>query len=79
MLNDFSGSFLSLEEEDDDDEMDMNSSSARGNSDDDDESGLSKKDVGLLARFVSKCLNNTSSTLRNFFDPLQMLSTTSCM
>lgn len=50
MLNYFSGSFLSLEEEDDDDEMDMNSSSARGNSDDDDESGLSKKDVGFLAR-----------------------------
>ncbi len=29
----------------------MNNSSARGNSDEDDESGLSKKDVGVLTFF----------------------------
>lgn len=50
--------FLSLEEEDDDEEsaeMDMNNSSARGYSDEDDESGLSKKEVGLLTCFISIC------------------------
>lgn len=49
---------LSLEEEDDDEEsaeMDMNNSSARGYSDEDDESGLSKKEVGLLIRVISIC------------------------
>uniref|UniRef100_A0A673NJZ8 Splicing factor 3B subunit 2-like n=1 Tax=Sinocyclocheilus rhinocerous TaxID=307959 RepID=A0A673NJZ8_9TELE len=44
-------------EEDDDEqtgEMDLNSSSARGFSDEDDESGLSKKDVGFLAKKKNK-------------------------
>lgn len=56
LFNRFLWIFLSLEEEDDDEEsaeMDMNNSSARGYSDEDDESGLSKKEVGLLTRFIS--------------------------
>lgn len=47
---------LSTEEDDDETgEMDMNNSSARGYSDEDDESGLSKKDVGVLTFFSGIC------------------------